>query len=569
MLSRRILLLLFGVMIVVAACTPRTDDLTGTRIPVQSDPDTENAVPGASPTGATGFDREFSGVVSMAEGFEVPPGETWVFDPDVSTTVEVGANVVVRGTLAMRPSSRDVVHVLRFVGIDEELFVGGGMEPVATDIGLWVVGDGRLDLEGTPVTPWSYEWQPEWDRDEVVAAPHMLDDYEGFTAVDGPNSVPPPNPLGYAPELLNLTRNVMVEGTPAGRTHIFIHSTRPQVIRFASIRYVAPDLQDRSVRDRDQDETGRYGVHFHHNADASRGSLVEGVVVRDAGNHAFVPHGSDGITFRDTIAFNTLNAAYWWDPTSRRKPGNATNDTLYERAVAAMVRTTDGRDPAFQMGEGDNNTVIGSVAVGVQTSGPSNSGFGWPGTEQGVWTFTDNVAHNNVGHGIFVWQNSREAHLIEGFTAYYNAKSGVSHGAYRNSYTYRDLVLLDNDQARGGQVAVESRAVGRPSSDGSVAMQLWDGVITGGAVLRTSRHAQDPEAPVRFENCDFAEVIVSEGPGHFSEYEFVECGLTPADITIEFMHPDSVLRVQDNGVAWEMRSDAVVRDIPAFVGSKD
>ncbi|MEN8238965.1 MAG: hypothetical protein ABFR53_07165, partial [Actinomycetota bacterium] len=326
---------------------------------------------------------------------------------------------------------------------------------------------------------------------------------------------------------------------------------------------------DESIRARDEDESGRYGVHFHHNGDASRGSLVEGVVVRDAGNHAFVPHGSHGITFRDTIAFDTLNAAYWWDPTSQRKPGNATNDTLYERAVAAMVRTTDGRDPAFQMGEGDNNTVVASVAVGVQTSGPDNSGFGWPGTEQGVWDFRGNVAHNNVGHGIFVWQNSREGHVIEDFTAYYNAKSGVSHGAYRNSYTYRDLVLLGNDQARGRNVAIESRAVGRPSSDGSVLMQLWEGIITDGAVLRTSPHAQDPEAPVRFENCDFAEVIVSEGPGHHSVYEFVECGLSPSDVTIEFMNADSVLRSQDGGIAWEIRSDAVAQEIPPFAGLSD
>jgi len=505
-----------------------------------------------------------SGDVGFESGFEVPSGEVWAFDPERTTVVEVGGNVVVRGSLVMRPASGDVEHTLRFVGIDESLFVGGGMEPLASDVGLWVVGDGSLDLQGTPVTSWSYEWQPEWDDDEVVAAPNTPGDYDGFVTVEGPQSIPAPNALGFATELLNLTRNVRVEGTPEGRTHVFIRSTQPQTIRFASIRYVAPDLQDPSIRERDQDETGRYGIHFHHNGEASRGSIIEGVVVRDAGNHAFVPHGSNGITFRDTIAFDTLNAAYWWDPTSVRKPGNATNDTLYERAVAAMVRTTNGRDPAFQMGEGDNNTVVGSVAVGVQTSGPDNSGFGWPGTEQGVWNFSGNVAHNNFGHGVFVWQNSRENHLVEGFTAYYNAKSGVSNGAYRNSFTYRDLVILENDQRRGGGVAIESRAVGRPSADGSADMQLWDGITTGGSVLRTAPHAQDPEAPVRFQSCDFAEVIMSEGPGHPSVYEFVECGLTPSDITIEYMHPDSVLRAQDGDDAWELRSDGVARDILPF-----
>lgn len=376
--------------------------------------------------------------------------------------------------------------------------------------------------------------------------------------------MPAANALGFAPELLNLTRNVQIEGTPEGRAHVFIRSTEPQTIRFAAIRYVAPDLADAAVRARDQDETGRYGLHFHHNGEASRGSLVEGVVVRDAGNHAFVPHGSHGITFRDTIAYNTASAAYWWDPTSRLKPNNSTNDTTYEHAIAALVRTTDGRDSAFQMGEGNNNTVVDSVAVGVQTGGPDNSGFGWPGTEQGVWNFRNNLAHNNVSHGIFVWQNSTDNHVIDGFTAYYNAKSGVAHGAYRNSYTYRNLVLLENDERRGGAVAIESHAVGRPSSDGSVEMQLWEGITTGGAVLRTSGHAQDPEAPVRFVDCDFSTVILAEGPGHYSIYEFVDCGIEPEDIAIEFMHPDSVLRSQDGSTAWELTADGTVIDIPPF-----
>lgn len=549
------------------ACSPATKQIeavssTSSLVPATSGGTEKPAM--VAPPNLSDVDRVLSGDVTLSEGFEVPPGEVWAFDPDRTTVVDVGANVIVRGVLVMRPSSGNVVHTLRFLDVDESVFVGGGMDPLPTDVGLWVVDDGVLDLQGTPKIPWSYEWQPGWDGDEVVAAPHLAGEYEQFVTVDGPQAAPPVNDLGYAPELLNLTRNVEIEGTPEGRAHVFIRSTRPQTIRFASIRHVAPNLQDVTLRDRDQDETGRYGIHFHHNGEASRGTLVEGVVVRDAGNHAFVPHGSHGITFRDTIAFDTINAAYWWDPTSDRKPGNATNDTLYEGAVAALVRTTNGRDPAFQMGEGDNNTIVSSVAVGIQTSGPDNSGFGWPGTEQGVWSFRDNMAHNNVGHGIFVWQNSRENHLIDGFTAYYNAKSGVSHGAYRNSYTYRDLVLLDNDQRRGGSVAIESHAVGRPSSDGVADMQLWDGVTTGGAVLRTSRHAQDPEAPVRFVDCDFSEIIIGEGPGHYSEYEFVGCDLALDDITIEFMHPDSSLRVQDGDSAWELRSDGVVRVIPLF-----
>jgi hypothetical protein len=494
-------------------------------------------------------DHVLTGSASFPEGFEVPPGEVWAFDPASTTVVESAANVVVLGTLVMRPSSADVEHVLRFVGIDEAAFVGGGMDPMASDVGLWVVGDGVLDLQGTPKVAWSYEWQPEWAGDDVVAAPTQPGEYRDFAAVDGPRDVPAVNDLGSASELLNLTRNVRIEGTPYGRTHVFVRSTRPQTIRYVAIRHVAPDLRDPSIRERGQDATGRYGLHFHHNGEGSRGTLVEGVVVRDAGNHAFVTHASHGVTLRDTISFDTVDAAYWWDPTTRASPGNATDDVRYERAVAALVEMTSGRGTAFQMGEGVGNAVHGSVAVGVQTGGPNNSGFGWQGTERGVWEFHDNLAHNNVAHGIFVWQNSRENHVVEQFTAYYNSKAAIAHGAYRNSYTYRDLVLLENDLARGTDTAIESIAVGRPSHD---------------AVLRTGRHAQDPAAPVRFVDCDFSEVVVAEGPGHHSMYEFVDCGLQPDDVTVEFMHPDSLLRFQDGTTAWQMTARGTVTQIDAF-----
>lgn len=82
------------------------------------------------------------------EGFTVPADEVWAFHPDADTTVETTDNVVVEGTLVMPPSSVDVVHTLEFVGVDETQMVGGGMEVIDADVGLWVVEDGQLDLQG-------------------------------------------------------------------------------------------------------------------------------------------------------------------------------------------------------------------------------------------------------------------------------------------------------------------------------------------------------------------------------------------------------------------------------------
>src|SRR5690606_41555081 len=97
--------------------------------------------------------RVLSGDIHLPDGFTVPPGETWVFDPDTDTTVIVSANVIVEGTLVMRPASGDIEHALIFEDVDESRFVGGGMAPVETDVGLWGIGDGQRLIEGREKTP--------------------------------------------------------------------------------------------------------------------------------------------------------------------------------------------------------------------------------------------------------------------------------------------------------------------------------------------------------------------------------------------------------------------------------
>lgn len=584
MTVRRIVRAVLTVVLVVAACDGTSGDpgsTTGAPAPsTTAAPD--GAPPSTGPSPASpqqpteslpGVDRILSGSVSFPDGVEIPAGEVWAFDPTSTTTVEAAGNVVVRGTLVMHPADRTVEHTLRFVGIDEQAFVGGGMEPLETDVGLWVVDEGVLDLVGTERTPWDREWHPEWAGDEVVAAPNAAGDYEGFTTVTGPDDVPPPNELGFRTELLDLTRNVRIEGMPEGKTHVLIHSSRPQTLRYVAIRYVGPGFGEEVRRNRaeggDQrsvgsDVTGRYGLHFHRCGDGSRGSIVEGVVIRDAGNHAFVPHDSHGITFRDTIAYTATNEAYWWDPASRQTPSNASDDIRYERVVAAAVTTTRGTGSAFALSDGAGNTLVDSVAVGVVGRGHSLSGYHWPGTEKAVWTFENNVAHNNIGHGIRVWQNVSATHVIDRFIGYYNGMAGILHGAYKNSYVYRDLTLLDNGLRRGGDIAVQANAVGRPASDGGTERQEWNRIVTDGATIVLGRHAVTPDAPVRFVACDFSVVIVEEGPNNYSTWEFVDCGLDPEDIVVRNLNDQSVLRVQNGNQAWQLTTDGIT-DIDPFV----
>jgi hypothetical protein len=497
---------------------------------------------------------------TFPEGVVIPADESWVLDPEASITLTASGNVEVLGELVMQPSSPEIEHVLRFEGVDESAFVGGGMDPVASDVGLWVMGDGQLLLEGEEKTSWGYEYDPGWAGDEVVAAPNEAGNYTDFDPV---TTTPPVNDLGYPTELLNLTRNVRIEGTPDGYSHIFIRSTRPQTIRYTQIRYVAPGFGD-------TDATGRYGIHIHMSGEGSRGSIVEGVVIRDAGNHAFVPHASHGITFRDTIAYNVRNEAYWWDPPPESDsddydPSNDTNDLLWDRTVAAGVDLgVSGnrfRLGAYFLGNGFNITVNNSVAVGVQgESGGDRSGFIWPESAGAVWTFEGNIAHNNEANGIFVWQNNPERHDVVGFTAYYNELAGINHGAYENSYQYRDLTLLGNG------VAVVSHALGDPSEGADT--QIWSNVVTDGGVLVIDEHATEAEVPVRFEQCDFSQVLVEDGEGGAaSEYDFIGCDLEPDDFDLAGARSDSVFRVQRaDGTAFQLEGDGAVAEIEPFFG---
>jgi hypothetical protein len=494
------------------------------------------------------------------DGVVIPPDESWVLDPNTNLTLTASGNVEVLGELVMQPASGDIEHVLRFEGVDESAFVGGGMDPVPSDVGLWVMGDGQLLIEGEEKTAWGYEFDATWAGDEVIAAPNTPGDYDTFEPV---TATPPPNELGYPTELLNLTRNVRIEGTPEGYSHVFIRSTRPQTIRYAVLRYVAPSFGD-------TDATGRYGIHIHMSGEGSRGSMVEGVVVRDAGNHAFVPHASHGVTFRDTIAFNVLNEAYWWDPPPESDgddydPSNDTNDLVWDRAVAAGVDLgVSGnrfRLGAFFLGNGFNIEMTNSVAVGVQgESGSDRSGFIWPESAGAVWLFENNIAHNNGANGIFVWQNNPERHDVDGFTAYYNELAGIKHGAYENSYQYHDLTLLENG------ASVVSHAFGEPSEGADT--QIWSDIVTEGGTLIIGEHATEAEAPVRFEECDFGGVVVDDGDGDQpSVYDFVNCDLQPEDFDLTAAQPDAAFRVQQaDGTAYQLMGDGSVTVIEPFFG---
>jgi hypothetical protein len=94
-------------------------------------------------------------VDARVAGVVVQPRGQLVFDPGASRRLESSGNVVVLGRLVMRPATPAVGHRLVFTAVLEAAFAGGGMDPIPSDVGLWVMDRGTLDLAGTPRLAWT------------------------------------------------------------------------------------------------------------------------------------------------------------------------------------------------------------------------------------------------------------------------------------------------------------------------------------------------------------------------------------------------------------------------------
>jgi hypothetical protein len=518
-------------------------------------------------------------------GIVVQPAGRLSFHPKRNVTLTATKNVVVMGKLTMRPSSSRIVHAMTFKGVNERRFVGGGMDVLPSDVGLWVMGRGALDIAGAPKLAWTrahgsipagattirlrrdpYGWRV---GDELAITPTLSPrvsdhfaayDYATVRAISG-RTITLSGPTRFAhprvsvgrkthftAEVLNLSRNVRIEGTPGGRAHVLMHSSRPQAIRHAQVRYMGP-------RQRDGEYTrgvlGRYGIHFHDCMDGSMGSLVQGVVVRDCGHHAFVAHMSDGVKFHDCISHDTFDDPYWWDQRdSNRSFAPATNHTLYDRCVASLVQVDPpfrGYDMAgFNLGAWKGNVARRCVAVGVQGN-VNSSGFTWGESSQGSWVFQNCVAHNNKVHGIFTWQNNQLRHDITRFVGYHNGGVGIAHGAYLNRFHYKDSILFGN---AWGSISLHALSTRDPRLTFDNVLCDQDG-LTPHCVM-TETHVIPGEAPVLFTRCRFqgyrdsAFAFQSSGSGAPEWFEVDRCRFQRNEFWLDStIRSASVIHVDD------------------------
>src|SRR5690606_12753115 len=306
LITRRALLA-GGAAAALLACSGKGGEVTGREDrPTTSGHHHEPPAPPAPTTGGTEPaagepDRVLADGEHFPDGFTVPAGETWALDDGAQVTT--AGNVVVEGTLRLHQADPDRTMRLTFVDVDESAFVGGDTHEVLdTDVGLWVVGAGRLDARGAPKPAWTRLTAPAaaGDRritvedatgwrpgDEIVVTPtaprsdeehHTRFDRVAVAAVDG-TTVELEAPLEHDhpvvadrwhAEVINLTRSVVIEGTPDHRAHVIhLHQEMhaPADFRAASIAWVElRHLAPNQPNDRHEPTSveRRYALHWHH-----------------------------------------------------------------------------------------------------------------------------------------------------------------------------------------------------------------------------------------------------------------------------------------------------------------
>lgn len=313
--------------------------------------------------------------------------------------------------------------------------------------------------------------------------------------------------------VMNLSRDIEVTNVARLMLHM---NVGPSIFRYAKIS----DSGELGVE-------GFYCMHFHLNGQSTRGTIVEGVVIDGCRNHGFVPHGSDGITFRDTICHDSVSDCYWWDP------GQGENDPdniVYDRALAHTVRSsreaggpTGGhhRNSGFALRGGVGHQIFNSAAFNI-SGGSDCSGFHWPEStgSPAVWLFEDNMSFSSNCNGIFVWQNDDEDHIIDGFTG-----SGIHHGAYRNLYVYRnvdvpylELNATSRDNVPGRSLTFENSSLGD--------ITLSEGVQAGN--------------PTIMNNVTISSITVADGPNGAPKILHVtNTNLMCVGVTFPNPHPDT------------------------------
>ena len=512
------------------------------------------------------------------DGIVIHEGGTLVFERKTSLLLKSTKNIVNMGRLILKPLTMKILHQIQFIDINESNFVGGGHHILDSDIGLWVIGNGVLEIEGTTKNAYSYltgdglinqsisvknslNWQSD---DEIVVAPTQQGSYAFSSGKFKDIKLQHNHPTndGFTAEVLNLTRNVIIGGTISGRSHISIMSKKPQVIKYCQLKYMGPRKNGAKVM-------GRYAIHFHHCMDGSKGSIITGVVTSDCGSHSFVSHCSHGVTFDSCIAYNVNETAFWWDqPANQFDNSNDSNNTKWLNCVAAglyPIPAQRGYDlSGFILGSGFNNEISNCTVIADMGKGTAGA-FNWPEDSNytpNLWKSENLTAHNCYAVGIRNWQNDDAPHLINKFVVY-NCHIGILHGAYRNGYTYQNGLLFNNTKC---DIEIHALPNVNATPDDKGYKTAFKSIILD--KINVMPHTLSGDTPILIKDCKIKEVIVMELPPRVpnpppSKIDFVNC--SQFSHIIQGMQANGLHRIQTiEGDCWSIDHTGTINKIDFF-----
>lgn len=276
-----------------------------------------------------------------------------------SSTLTVSGNLIVEGLLdygtAQSPIPAGVTARIRFV-LNEATYVGGAtMVPLDSDVGLWVIGTGKVTTKGPYRDGWSLltasaaaasqqitvdsRFAAGWTAgDQVVIGPANVgaalsptDELRTISAALGGGKFSLTSSLSVAhtvqsvtwtdawdrsqtetlaPAVANLTRNIVFEAASLShRPHMMIMDSATVQLEDLAVVGFSPVAKNLGTfLNGRKKPMGRYALHFHTQKDASRSSYVKRAVIRDGQGDGVHIHNSYGVVVEDTVVYNQARA---------------------------------------------------------------------------------------------------------------------------------------------------------------------------------------------------------------------------------------------------------------------
>jgi len=481
--------------------------------------------------------------MAEARTLEIEVGGVLRASHERASQLTLRGNLVVRGRLEYgRPGCRIPAAVsaeIVFAGMRDDQYAGTpspsdaamrepndvALEPIASDVGLWVVDQGVFAAAGALKKAWSFllagagpgdasfavEDATGWSAgDRIVLTPtaersqpdHVRQfDERTIAAVDVGSDVDGETGttvmLDAAPEFAhagcsdcmrrgeaaNLTRNVVVRSADdSGHAHMMVAQRGLLQLDSVELRWLGPEW---GAEEEDGARCGgpqrRAPIWFHQQDDAADASFVRHAAIWGGQRHFVMVERSHGIELADIAGYDAFNTGYglFYECVACEREiapqGIVMRDVLAAKVGAGLREEgclrIGHRHTGFTVsgGEGSGCERCVATGIGVEGSGADLSGFAWQEGGSGrpiEFVFSDNVAHNNGNHGAFIWHNEAESQPPYEHNAFWsNDAYGIHWGAYGNQFVLQDFTAVDNGLASVGVRAIPGDE--RPRLDGA------------------------------------------------------------------------------------------------------